>query len=105
MLPPTHRQSTRRLPSTGTTRSIRFAVLIALIAVAGTALATGSSSASSLSRIFLARAASVFPGASAKATQVDEALETEDVQLDDADWASQSHGHAPCGWSCVDRRW
>ena len=61
-LPPTRRQSILRSLTNPTNRSIRFAALLAIVALGGTVLATTNSSASALGRMLYARAATVIAG-------------------------------------------
>src|SRR5829696_7050573 len=75
MLAPTRRHSILRALTNPTNRSLRFAALIAIIAIGGTVLATSNSSASSLGRSLYARAATlVATGPEAKAAHNDHAL-------------------------------
>jgi len=62
MLPPTRPQSTLRTFTTRTNRFVRLTALIALVALAATALAATNTSASSLGRMFFAKAASIIAG-------------------------------------------
>src|ERR1051326_7539986 len=95
MLPPTRRQSTRRTLTTRTNRSLRLAALIAIVAFGATALATTNSSASSLSRMFFAKAASMIgAGPAAKAASSDHALEAEAaLATSSSTMATERRGH------------
>ncbi|HJT65462.1 MAG TPA: kelch repeat-containing protein, partial [Pyrinomonadaceae bacterium] len=98
MLPPTRRPSTRRALATRTHRSSRLAALIVLVALAGTALATTNSSASSLSRLLFAKAASIIGAepTAAKASSSDHALAEETapaIEASSSTMATERRGH------------
>src|SRR4026208_1661175 len=95
MFSPTRTQSTRRTFASKTISPVRLAALVALIAIAGTALATNSS-ASSLGRMLFARATSLVTGSAAptdlKAAHADHALEAE-VAFESSTMATERRGH------------
>src|SRR5690348_2140611 len=94
MLPPNRRPSTLR---TLINRTNRFAALIAVIALATAAFPATNSFASSLSREFFAKAASIIGAGpmAAKASSSDRALEEEaaPVEASSSTMATERRGH------------
>src|SRR5690349_6052400 len=93
ILPPTRRPSTLRALSTRTNRSFRLAALLVFVALVGMAFATTNSSASSLSRMLLAKAATIVGAGpvAPSASSADRALEVNAASS--STMATERRGH------------
>jgi len=98
MLPPTPSRSILRSLTTRKNQPFRLAAMVALIAIAGTAMAATNSSASVMGRMLYTRAASIVGGAApadVKAAHADHALEADapEFQSESSTMVSERRAH------------